>query len=107
MSVRLNDCIDKMRGMKAMRCVDEGKQHKIEEAIMQIADFSEITMSEMSHQFDARFTLYEMRCDGVSRNIRLIKHALDSKQNDENQQKLNKQNLIEASLYDLQFKMRI
>ena len=68
---------------------------------------SENVTNEMKQQFDGMLTLYAMRCDNMTRNIRLVKHALDSKENEKHQQKLDEQNKIEKCLYDLQLGVRI
>ena len=103
----LNQCMDKINDLKLKQMMNKQKEIDIKQAMSQIMSLSENVTNEIKQQFDGMLSLYTMRCDNITQNIRLIKHAMQSKKNEENQCKKEQQNKIEKYLYDLQFAIKI
>ncbi len=52
-------------------------------------------INDMKERFDSKLWLYEMRCDEIGRNVRLIKYGFDNKKSNRNKMELYKKNEIE------------
>eukprot|EP01083_Nonionella_stella_P230348 814350_1 len=109
MNERLNVCVNRIKGLKRTQTAPSfgQKARDIEALMIQMSDVSDHIINGMAQRFDERCTLFDMRCDGASRNIQLIKHALDTRQNEDKQLQLEERQKMEKHFYDLQFVAKV
>ena len=107
MNRRLDSFVERIKDFKMKQLTDQQADNGARNAMLQIVEFTESVTSEFTQRVDSIVALLDLRCDGVSRSVRLVKHALESKNNDETQIRLEAQNSMQHTMCNLQFAMKV